>query len=97
MAGSLALYIVGLYCLATKRNIVKLIIGIEIIVNAANLNFIAFAAYRQPGFVDPLGQSFVIVSIGVSACVIAIGLALVVYTYRKYKTLDVRELKRLRW
>jgi len=89
--------VVGVYCLATKRNMIKLIIGIEIIVNAAHLNFIALSVYRLSGYIDPLAQSFVITSIGVSSCVIAVGLAVAIYAYRRYKSLDVRELKRLRW
>ena len=97
IACSLALYFIGLYCLVTKKNLIKLIIGIEIIVNAADLNFIAFAAYRVQGFTDPLAQSFVIISIGVSSCVIAVGLAIAIYAYRRYKTLDVSELKELKW
>ncbi|MCJ7506262.1 NADH-quinone oxidoreductase subunit NuoK [Candidatus Bathyarchaeota archaeon] len=94
---SVILFVIGIYCLAVKRNMIRLIIGIEIITSAANLNFIAFSAYARPGFVDPLGHSFVILSIVIGACVVAVALALVVCAYRHYKTLDVRKLSRLRW
>jgi len=94
---ALILYVVGMYCLAVKRNMIKLIIGIEILANAANLNFIAFSAYGKPGTVDPLGHNFVIMSIVVGACVVAVALTIAVHAYRHYKTLDVRELRRLRW
>ncbi|MGB6680210.1 MAG: NADH-quinone oxidoreductase subunit NuoK [Candidatus Bathyarchaeia archaeon] len=94
---ALILYILGMYCLAVKRNMIKLIIGIEILTSAANLNFIALAAYGNPGGADPLGHTFVIMSIVVGACVVAVALTIVVHAYRHYKTLDVRELKRLRW
>jgi NADH:ubiquinone oxidoreductase subunit K len=90
------LYVIGLYCLATKRNMIRLIIGIEIMVNAANLNFIVFSAYWQEGFIDPLAHSLVIVSTALVGCVTAVALTIVVYAYRHYRTLDVRELKRLR-
>jgi len=97
LASALILYIVGMYCLAAKRNMIKLIIGIEILANAANLNFIALSAYGKPGEVDPLGHAFVIMSIVIGACVVAVALTIAVHAYRHYKTLDVRELRRLRW
>jgi multisubunit Na+/H+ antiporter MnhC subunit len=46
LVGAAILYGVGLYCVTTKRNVIKLVIGIEILVAAAHLNFIAFSAYR---------------------------------------------------
>ena len=46
LVGAALLYGVGLYCVATKRNVIKLVIGVEILVAAAHLNFIAFSAYR---------------------------------------------------
>jgi NADH-quinone oxidoreductase subunit K len=93
---SIALYIVGIYCLATKRNMLRLIIGVEILVNAANINFITFAAYALPGFVDSMGHSFAAISIGLAGAVSAVALAIVVVVYRHYGTLDVDELNRLR-
>lgn len=94
VALSIVLYLVGIYCLATKRNVIRLVLGIEILINAANVNFIAFSAYRAEGFVDPLAHSVVIVSIALAGCVSAV--ALVVYAYKHYGTLDVRKLSRLR-
>lgn len=94
---SAVLYVLGLYCLATSRNMIRLIIGIEILTTAANLNFIAFSSYVRPGYVDALAHSIVIMSIVIGACVIAVGLTIAVYAYRHYGTLDVRELRRLRW
>ena len=91
-----ALYIIGLYCLATKRNMIRLILGMEILVNAANINFITFSSYFLPGFVDPLGHSIVIISISLAGSVSAVALTLVVHAYKHYRTLDVRELRRLK-
>ncbi len=93
---SIALYILGIYCLAVKRNMIRLILGIEILVNAANINFIVFAAYAMPGFVDSMGHSFASISIGLAGAVSAVALAIVVLIYRHYGTLDVDELKKLR-
>ncbi|TET64443.1 NADH-quinone oxidoreductase subunit K [Candidatus Bathyarchaeota archaeon] len=97
IACAVALYIVGMYCLVSKRNMIKLVMGLEILVNAAHLNFIAFSAYRSVGFIDPLGHSIVIMSIGFAGCVTALALTIVTYAYKYYKTLDVRKLRRLKW
>ncbi len=94
---SIILFVIGIYCLAVKRNMIRLIIGIEIITNAANLNFITFSAYAKQGFVDPLGHSIVIMSIVIGACIVAVGLVIAVSAYRHYHTLDVRKLSKLRW
>lgn len=93
---ALGLYTIGIYCLATKRNMIRLILGIDILLNAANISFISFAAYAVPGFVDPLAHSMTVVSIGISGSVSAVALTLVVYVYKHYGTLDVRELRRLK-
>jgi NADH-quinone oxidoreductase subunit K len=93
---SVTLYIIGAYCLATKRNMIRLILGIEVLVNAANINFITFSAVFSPGFVDPLGHSIVIVSISLAGAVSAVALTLIVNAYKHYGTLDVRELRRLK-
>jgi len=92
-----ALYIIGMYCLATKRNMIRLVLGIEILINAANLNFIVFSAMWRPGFIDPLAHAIVIISIALAGCVSAVALTLVMYAYRHYGTLDIQELRRLRW
>lgn len=95
LAFAFALWAIGIYCLATKRNMLRMIFGIEIMINAANISFIALST-GVAGFVDPLAHSIVIVSIGLSGAVSAVAITLVVYAYRHYGTLDVRELKRLK-
>lgn len=92
----ITLYAIGIYCLATKRNMIRIILGLEILINTANIGFISFSAYAFPGFVDPLAHSFVVISIGIAGSVSAVALMLVVYVYKHYGTLDVRELKRLK-
>jgi NADH-quinone oxidoreductase subunit K len=90
------LFIIGFYCLVTKRNMIRLILGIELMVNAANFSFIVFSSQWRSGFVDPLAHSFVIISTGLVGSVTAVALTIVVYAYSHYATLDVRELRRLR-
>lgn len=91
------LYALGIYCMITKRNLIKLTIGIEILLSAANLNLMVFSAFRIPGFVDPLPQALVILSIIIGAAVAAVALSLVINIYRHYGTLDVRKMRKLKW
>ncbi|MCD6236089.1 MAG: NADH-quinone oxidoreductase subunit K [Thaumarchaeota archaeon] len=96
LAGAAVLYLTGIYALITKRNLIRLIMGIEMLVNAAHINFIALASYWRPGFVDPLATAIVTVSIGVAGCIGAVFLAFAIYAYKHYGTLDVRRMRELR-
>jgi len=96
LACSSALFFVGIYCLIAKRNMIRLLMGLEIMMNAANLNFIAFSGHAAGGAAHPLAHVFAILSISIGGCVIALGLVITIYAYRHYGALDVRELRRLR-
>ena len=97
---ALLLYILGLYTLASSKNMIKLVMGIEILVAAVNLNFIALAAFTTGpsiiGPVDPLVQIFVILSICVGGVIAVVAMSLIVSSYKHYGTLDIRELRRLK-
>ncbi len=88
--------IIGLGCLMIKRDMVRLLIGIEILFNAANLCFIALST-QTPGFIDPFPHSIVMMAIVLDGTVIAVGLAMVLNVYKHYKTIDIRKLRRLKW
>ena len=96
---ALLLYLLGLYTMASSKNMVKLVMGIEILVAAVNLNFIALAAFTTgPGVVgpvDPLVQNFVIISICIGGAIAVVAMSFIVKAYRHYGTLDIRELRRL--
>ena len=96
---ALLLYILGLYTLASSKNMVRLVIGIEILVAAGNLNFLSLAAFTSGpsvlGPMDPLVQDFVILSICVGGAIAVVAMSLIVKAYRHYGTLDIRELRRL--
>lgn len=93
-ATAMALFFIGLYCVVSKRNMIKTILGIEIMTSAVNLNFISFAS--RGGVAEPLGVSFVIVSISVGAAIAAVALSMVIAVFRKTGSVDVRELRRLK-
>jgi NADH-quinone oxidoreductase subunit K len=89
------LFAIGLAGALTRRNAILVLIGIELMLNAANLNFIAFWRYG-PNPDAAKGIMFVLFSIGVAAAEAAVGLALIISIYRHYKTTNVDRFRALR-
>jgi len=96
LVGAFALIAIGLFCLSTNRNMIIMVMGVEIMMNGSTLALVAFAT-GPTGLLDPLAQSLAIMTIAIGGCIAAVGLAIIIQAYRQYKTLDVRELRRLRW
>ena len=92
---SALLFSVGLAGALTRRNAILVLIGIELMLNAANLNFIAFWRYSANAN-ELTGVMFVIFSIGIAAAEAAVGLALIISIYRHYKTTNVDEVNSLK-
>jgi NADH:ubiquinone oxidoreductase subunit K len=91
-----ALFAIGLYIALAKRNAVAVLMGIELMLNAVNLTFIAFARFvESPRPLD--GHVFAIFVITVAAAEAAVALALAVAIYRYRGTIDVDEINLLRW
>jgi NADH:ubiquinone oxidoreductase subunit K len=90
---SAMLFGIGIYGLVTKRNALRLLFAVEIMINAANLNFVAFSQYLQA---NAVGQTFVLFSIALAAAETAVILAIVVVAYRLHKDVDVSELRTMR-
>ncbi len=93
------LFIIGVAGVLTRRNIIVIFMSIELILNAANLNFIAFSRYLQEvGSVNALaGQLFAVFVIVVAAAEAAIGLGIVIALYRNKETIWVDEIDLLKW
>ena len=93
------LFILGVAGVLTRRNIIVIFMSIELILNAANLNFIAFSSYLQArGNVNALaGQLFTVFVIVVAAAEAAIGLGIVIALYRNKETIWVDEIDLLKW
>ena len=89
------LFCIGAYGVLTKSNAIVVLMCIELMLNAANINFITFAAYNT----DAIGQAFVIMSISVAAAEVAVGIAILLNAYKIRKTteLDEAELTTMRW
>ena len=87
------LFCLGLFCVLTRRNAIGILMGIELILNSANLNYVAFARYNG-GAYD--GQIFAIFVIMLAAAEAAIGLAIVLAIYQGFETIEVDATDRLR-
>jgi NADH-quinone oxidoreductase subunit K len=92
---SALLFCIGLAGALTRRNAILVLVGIELMLNAANLNFIAFWRYN-PNSDDLAGIMFVIFSIAVAAAEAAVGLALIIAIYRHYKTINLDKMDSLK-
>jgi len=99
LAGCLLLsaifFAVGLAGALVRRSAILVLIGIELMLNAANLNFIAFWRYG-PNPEALTGMMFVIFSIGVAAAEAAVGLALIIFLYRNKRTTDIDKVNSMR-
>jgi NADH:ubiquinone oxidoreductase subunit K len=92
---SALLFAMGLAGVLSRRNAIVVLIGIELMLNAANLNFIAF--WRFGPHPEALrGILFVVFSIGVAAAEAAVGLALVITIYRHFRTVNLDQIDRLK-
>ena len=92
---SALLFAIGLAGALARRNAIIVLIGIELMLNAANLNFIAFWRYG-PNPQALTGVMFVIFSIGVAAAEAAVGLALIISIYRHRRTANLDEVNSLK-
>ena len=89
------LFCIGVYGVLTRRNAVAILMAIELMLNAANINLIAFARFVDPGKL--LGHSFTVFVIAVAAAEAAVGLAIVLCIYRNLKNINVDDIHLLKW
>ena len=92
---SLLLFSIGLYGALVRRNIIGILISIELMLNAANINLIAFSKYTSLS--PETGQIFALFVIAIAAVAAAVGLALVLALYRIRKTVQADEVNLLKW
>jgi len=90
---SAILFSLGIFAVVTRRNAILVLMGIELILNSANLNFIAFARY---GGMVMAGQMFAIFVIILAAAEAAIALAIVLNIYKQFNTVNIDEVSNLK-
>lgn len=92
---STALFFIGIYGFFTRRNLVTVLMSIELMLNSVNLNFIAFNKYLWPQAMD--GMFFTIFVIAIAAAEAAVAIAIIINLYRSHNSIDVEEAKELKY
>jgi NADH-quinone oxidoreductase subunit K len=87
------LFSIGLYAVLTKKNAIQVLIGIEFMINAAILNFVAFGRYDK---INGGGQMFALFAIVLAAAGLAVALAIILNVYKHFKTIDPSKIDNLR-
>ena len=90
---SAVLFIIGVTGVLIRRNIIIILLSIELMLNATNINFVAFSHYLHA----ITGQVFVFFTLTVAAAEVAIGLAIIIALYRKKASVNVEEINRMKW
>ncbi|HSL24220.1 MAG TPA: NADH-quinone oxidoreductase subunit NuoK [Vicinamibacterales bacterium] len=90
---SAALFTIGLIGVLARRNIIILLMSIELMLNAVNINLMAFSAYWH----NAVGQVFAIFVIAVAAAEAAVGLGIILAFYRNKETVNIDEMNLMRW
>lgn len=89
------LFSLGLFGVLARRNAVAILLGVELMLNAVNINLAAF--WRYGNVTDMTGQVFAIIVFAVAAAEVAVGLALVISVYRSRNTVVADEIDMLKW
>ena len=89
------IFCIGLYGVLARRNAIAILMGIELMLNAVNINLVAFWRYLTPSIIS--GQVFAIVVFAVAASEVAVGLALIISIYRRRSSVAVEEINLMKW
>jgi len=92
---SAGLFSIGLFGVLSRKNAVAILLGIELMLNAVNINLVSF--WRYGSIADLTGQVFAIIVFAVAAAEVAVGLALVISVYRQRRTVIADDLDMLKW
>ncbi len=89
------LFCIGLFGVLTRKNSIAILLGIELMLNAVNINLVAFWRYLDPA--KMAGQAFAIIVFAVAAAEVAVGLALIISVYRRRNTVIADEIDLMKW
>jgi NADH:ubiquinone oxidoreductase subunit K len=91
---STALFFIGMYGLFTRRNLITLLMSIELMLNSVNINFVAFNKYLYPDKLN--GIFFTLFIITIAAAEAALAIAIIINLYRNHRSIDVDDVRELR-
>lgn len=92
---STALFFIGMYGLFTRRNMITILMSIELILNSVNINFVVFNKYLYPDKMD--GLFFAIFIITIAAAEAAVAIAIIINLYRSHKSIDVETAEEMKY
>jgi NADH:ubiquinone oxidoreductase subunit K len=92
---SAALFFIGVYGFFTRRNLITMLMSVELILNSVNLNFIAFNKYLWPNKMD--GLFFALFIVAIAAAEAAVAIAIIINLYRSHKSIDVENAEELKY
>ena len=92
---STLMFFIGVYGFLTRRNLVTMLIGVELMLNAVNINFVAFDRYVFPGQLE--GHFFSLFIIAIAAAEAAVAIAIFINLYRNIRSIDVEEVDKMKY
>lgn len=92
---STALFFIGIYGFLTRRNMITMLMSIELILNSVNINFIAFNKYLYGDKTD--GAFFTLFLIAIAAAEAAVAIAIIINIYRSYKSIDIEDADKMKF
>src|SRR3954453_3152473 len=92
---STALFFIGMYGLFTRRNMITMLMSIELILNSVNINFVTFNKYLYPGKLD--GVFFSIFIVAIAAAEAAVAIAIIINLYRSHRSIDVEDAAEMKF
>ncbi|PSQ08325.1 NADH-quinone oxidoreductase subunit NuoK [Halobacteriales archaeon QS_6_71_20] len=90
---SAAIFCIGVFGLLTRRNALLFLMSVELMLNAANVNLVAFSLYWG----NVTGQTFSLFTMALAAAEVAVGIGIILVLYRNFKDVDVTEATTMRW
>ena len=92
---STALFFIGMYGLFTRRNMITMLMAIELILNSVNINFIAFNRYLYPDKLN--GVFFTLIIVTIAAAEAAVAIAIIINLYRSHQSIDVEDAGEMKY
>ena len=92
---STALFFIGKYGLFTRRNLITILMSVELMLNSVNINFVAFNKYLYPDQLN--GIFFTIFIITIAAAEAAVAIAIIINLYRSHNSIDVENAEEMKW
>jgi len=92
---SAALFFIGMYGLFTRRNMITMLMSVELILNSVNINFVAFNKYLYPDKLE--GVFFTLFVIAIAAAEAAVAIAIIINLYRNFQSIDVEDADEMKF